>query len=132
MVLDTSAVIAILRNEPDADRYRRAIEEADELRIGAPTLVECEIVARAALGEEGALDLRAFICLLDVRVEPFGPREAEYASLAYRRYGKGRHDGGLNLGDCFSYAIAASHDEPLLFKGDDFSRTDIASALAAP
>lgn len=128
MVLDTSAVIAILRNEPDAHIYRDAIERADSVRIGAPTLVECDIVARAALGEDGAMDLSNFLMMLDVQVEPFGRLEADYATYAYRHFGKGRHKAGLNFGDCLSFATATSRNEPLLFKGEDFSQTDIHSA----
>jgi ribonuclease VapC len=129
MVLDTSAIIAILRDEPDAGVYREAIERAEDLRIGAPTLVECEIVARQALGDDGSTDLDNFIAALDVRVEPFGQREANYARYAYRHFGKGRHPAGLNFGDCLTYATAVAQNEPLLFKGDDFARTNITSAL---
>lgn len=128
MVLDTSAVIAILQNEPDAQVYREAIERADTLRIGAPTLVECDIVARAAFGEEGATDLRNFLTMLDVQIEPFGLLEADYASYAYRQFGKGRHEAGLNFGDCLSFATATSQNEPLLFKGEELSQTNIVSA----
>jgi ribonuclease VapC len=130
MVLDTSAVIAILRDEADADVYREAIERAASLRIGAPTLLECEIVARAALGgDDGSTDLDNFLIALDVHVEPFGQREADYARYAYRHFGKGRHPAGLNFGDCLTYATAVANNEPLLFKGDDFAQTNITSAL---
>ena len=129
MVLDTSAVIAILRNESDAHVYRDAMEEADSLRIGAPTLLECEIVARAALGEEGSTDLDNFLAMLEVQIEPFGPLEANYARYAYRNFGKGRHPASLNFGDCLSYATALAQHEPLLFKGDDFAQTNIDSVL---
>jgi len=129
MVLDTSAVIAILCNEPDAHRYRQAIECADRLRIGAPTLVECDIVARAVLGEEGAEDLKSFLTMLEVQIEPFGQLEAEYAGYAYRQFGKGRHKAALNFGDCLSFATAMTKNEPLLFKGEDFARTNVADAL---
>ncbi len=129
MVLDTSAVIAILRNEADAGVYREAIERADSLRIGAPTLLECEIVARAALGDDGSTDLDNFLVALDVCVEPFGRREADYARYAYRHFGKGRHPAGLNFGDCLSFATAVAQNEPLLYRGDDFSQTNITNAL---
>jgi ribonuclease VapC len=128
MVLDTSAIIAILRNEADADVYRGAIERTENLRIGAPTLLECEIVVRQALGDGGSTDLDNFLIALDVHVEPFGRREAEYARYAYRHFGKGRHPAGLNFGDCLTYATAVAHNEPLLFKGDDFSQTNISNA----
>ena len=129
MVLDTSAIIAILRNESDADVYREAVERAETLRIGAPTLLECEIVARAALGDDGSTDLDNFLIALEVRVEPFGPREADYARYAYRNFGKGRHPAGLNFGDCLTFATAVAQNEPLLFKGNDFPQTNIANAL---
>ena len=129
MVLDTSAIIAILRNEADADVYRGALERAESLRIGAPTLLECEIVARQALGDEGATDLDNFLTALDVHVEPFGRLEADYARYAYRHFGKGRHPAGLNFGDCLTFATAVAKNEPLLFKGDDFTQTNITSAL---
>jgi ribonuclease VapC len=129
MILDTSAVIAILRNEADADVYRKAIEGAESIRIGAPTLLECEIVARAALGENGSTDLDNFLVALDVQIESFGAREAHYARYAYRHFGKGRHAAGLNFGDCLTYATAVAQNEPLLFKGDDFAQTNITSAL---
>jgi ribonuclease VapC len=131
MVLDTSAIIAILRDENDAGVYREAIERAGRLHVGAPTLLECEIVARAALGDDGSTDLDNFLIALDVHVEPFGRLEADYARHAYRRFGKGRHPAGLNFGDCLTYATAAARNEPLLFKGDDFAQTDITSALDA-
>jgi ribonuclease VapC len=129
VVLDTSAIIAILRNEPDADVYRAALERADNLRIGAPTLVECEIVARRALGDAGSTDLDNFLTALDVQVEPFGRLEADHARYAYRHFGKGRHPAGLNFGDCLSFATAVAQNEPLLFKGDDFTQTTITNAL---
>jgi ribonuclease VapC len=129
MVLDTSAIIALLRSESDAGVYREAIERAESLRIGAPTLLECEIVARAALGDDGSTDLDNFLIALDVRVEPFGRREADYARYAYRHFGKGRHPAGLNFGDCLTYATAVAQNEPLLFKGEDFAQTNITSAL---
>lgn len=129
MVLDTSAIVAILRDEADADVYREAVERAETLRIGAPTLLECEIVARQALGDDGSTDLDSFLTALEVRVEPFGRREADYARYAYRNFGKGRHPAGLNYGDCLTFATAVAHNEPLLFKGDDFPKTNIANAL---
>ena len=129
MVLDTSAIIAILRNEPDADVYRAAIERAEIIRIGAPTLLECEIVARHVLGDDGSTDLDNFLIALDVRVEPFGQREADYARYAYRHFGKGRHSAGLNFGDCLTYATAVAQNDALLFKGADFAQTNVTSAL---
>lgn len=130
MVLDTSAIIAVLRNESDADVYREAIERAESLRIGAPTLLECEIVARQALGDDGSTDLDNFLTALDVHVEPFGRLEADYARYAYRRFGKGRHSANLNFGDCLTFGTAVAQNEPLLFKGGDFAQTNISDALS--
>jgi ribonuclease VapC len=129
MVLDTSAIIAILRDEADAGVYREAIERADRLSIGAPTLLECEIVARIALGDNGSTDLDNFLTALDVQVEPFGRLEADYARYAYRHFGKGRHPAGLNFGDCLTFAIAVAKNEPLLFQGENFAQTNVSNAL---
>ena len=131
MVLDTSAIVAILRNEPDADIYRAAIERAESLCIGAPTLLECEIVARQALGDEGSTDLDNFLIALDVQVAPFGRLEADYARYAYRHFGRGRHPAGLNFGDCLTYATAVAQNEPLLYKGDDFPQRNITNGIAS-
>jgi ribonuclease VapC len=130
MVLDTSVIIAILRNEADADIYRKVIEHTEILRLGAPTLLECEMVARRALGDDGSTDLDNFLIALDVHVEPFGRVEADYARYAYRHFGKGRHPAGLNFGDCLTYATAVAQNEALLFKGDDFAQTNITNAYA--
>ncbi len=130
MVLDTSAIIAILRNEPDAAVYREAIARAETLSIGAPTLLECELVVRQALGDSGSTDLDNFILSLNVHVEPFGEVEADFARYAYRQFGKGRHPAGLNFGDCLTFGTAVARNEPLLFKGDDFAQTNIADARA--
>ncbi len=130
MVLDTSAIIAILRNESDAAVYREAIEHAESLCVGAPTLLECEIVARQALGDVGSTDLDNFLVALDVHVEPFGRLEADYARYAYRQFGKGRHPASLNFGDCLTFGTALAQNEPLLFKGDDFAQTNISNALS--
>jgi ribonuclease VapC len=129
MILDTSAVTAILCGEPDTDRYIAAIEEADRLAIGAPTLVECGIVAQAKLGEHGPADLDNFLRRLHVEVVPFGEYEASVARYAFHAFGKGRHSAGLNFGDCLSYAMAGTYNDVLLYKGDDFSRTPVRSAL---
>ena len=131
MILDTSAVIAILCGEPESDHYLSAIEEADPLAIGAPTLVECGIVVHAKLGEHGPADLDHFLRRLHVDVLPFGENEASVARYIFHDFGKGRHPAGLNFGDCLSYAMAATYNDTLLYKGDDFSQTPISSALDA-
>ncbi len=131
MILDTSAIIAILCNEPDNGRYLAAIQDADRLAIGAPTLVECGIVALAKLGENGPTDLDHFIRRLHVDVLPFGENEASIARYVFGAFGKGRHSAGLNFGDCLSYAVTGAYNDALLYKGDDFSQTPIHSALDA-
>ena len=131
MILDTSAVIAILCGEPDSGRYVAAIENADRLAIGAPTLVECGIVAQAKLGEHGPQDLDHFIRRLHVDVLPFGENEAANARYVFHLFGKGRHPAALNFGDCLSYAMTGAYNDALLYKGDDFSQTPVHSALDA-
>jgi ribonuclease VapC len=128
VVLDSSAVVALLLNEPEATAFREALRIAEKVTIGAPTLLECELVVQALLGAEGVMRLDELIMALGADVVPFGDRELAMARLAFRSYGKGRHPAGLNYGDCFSYAVAVARDEALLFKGEDFSRTDVRSA----
>lgn len=132
MIVDTSALIAILRSEPDARRYAEAIEAAVSRRLAAPTLVE---LAAALDGGRDPIVSRGIDDLLSaghIEIEAFTARQAAVARDAYRDFGRGSgHPARLNLGDCFSYALARTSDEPLLFKDDDFSHTDIRAALAA-
>ncbi|MFO7846003.1 MAG: type II toxin-antitoxin system VapC family toxin [Balneolaceae bacterium] len=127
MVLDTSAVIAILQDEPEAPRFISMIEKASVLRISAATLIETGIVMHARYGDAGDIEVDQFIQHLKVTVTPVTLDQAEIAREAYREYGKGNHPAGLNYGDCFSYALAISTQEELLFKGEDFAKTDIKS-----
>ncbi len=125
MVLDTSALLAVLLNEPDADGFRRAIE-ADPVRmISAATLVEVGIVIEARVGDAGGRELDLLLHKAAIEVVSVDAGQADLARHAYREFGKGRHVAGLNYGDCFAYALSQSAGEPLLFKGDDFSRTDV-------
>ena len=130
MILDASAVIAILRDEPDAARFAQAIQEAEHRRISAVNYVEAAAVID---GSRDPVASRQFDDLLrDARVtiEPVTPVQARMARDAYRDFGKGSgHPAKLNFGDCFAYALARAMGEPLLFKGGDFPHTDIASAL---
>jgi ribonuclease VapC len=130
MILDTSAVIAILAGEPDAAHYAQVIETDPTPRIGTPALLEASIVLTRWFGEaaEGAID--AFVRESNAEIVPFDLPQLRAAQDAYRRFGKGRHPAGLNFGDCMSYALARVCDEPLLFKGEDFARTDIRPAGA--
>jgi len=128
MIVDSSTIIAILRDEPDAAAMAEALQEAPIRRISAVTYVEAAVVAD---NDRNSLLSRRFDGLVrdaQMLVEPVTARQAELARQAYRDFGKGRHKAGLNLGDCFAYALAKEMDEPLLFKGDDFRHTDIEAA----
>ncbi len=125
MVLDTSAIVALLLNEPEAPQFLELLQDTQSIVIGAPTLLECEMTVGSLLGEAGLVRLDDLIRALGVEILPFGARELAVARVAFRSYGKGRHRAGLNFGDCFSYAIAITRDEPLLFKGSDFPQTDV-------
>lgn len=129
MVIDTSALLAILCDEPDRSRYTRAIADASVRVISAATLVEASIFIEARFGPSGGRELDLLIHRADVQVAPVDAGQAELARVAWRRFGRGQHPAGLNFGDCFSYALAADRAEPLLFKGEDFAATDIEAAL---
>jgi ribonuclease VapC len=125
MVLDTSALLAVLLNEPEAEIFRLAIE-ADPVRLlSAATLVETSIVIEARVGEAGGHELDRLLQKADVEIVAVDAEQAELARHAFRTFGKGRHAAGLNYGDCFSYALAQSSGEALLFKGGDFGKTDV-------
>lgn len=128
MILDTSAVVALLLKEPEAPEFLGKLQSADSVAIGAPTLLECEMALAKILGAEGLVRVDEFVRVLGVEILPFGERELAVARTAFRSYGKGRGRAGLNFGDCFSYAMAITRDEPLLFKGKDFSQTDVRTA----
>jgi ribonuclease VapC len=125
MIIDTSAIIAILRNESDADELAELIESAQVRRISAATYVEAAIVTDSNRDPVLSNSLDSFLQRSLVHIEPVTVEQARIARAAYRDFGKGRHRAGLNLGDCFSYALAKDKGEPLLFKGDDFKRTDV-------
>ncbi len=121
--------MAILSKEPERHAFEQSIRLASTRLLGAAGLVETSIVVLARRGEAGLAVLNAL--LVDMRIEtvPLSADHARLAVEAFRRFGKGRHAAGLNFGDCFSYALAKATGEPLLFKGDDFSQTDINLAL---
>ena len=125
MVIDTSALIAILQNEPKSGQLLSKLEQAKALRISAATVTEAGIVMHARYGDAGEMEVDNFINRLTIDVIPLTAEHAELARYAYRKFGKGNHKAGLNFGDCFSYALAVSLNEPLLFVGDDFSETDV-------
>lgn len=132
MVVDTSALVAVLLNEPEAAALALAIE-ADPVRLlSAANLVETSIVIEARVGEAGGRELDLLIQKAAIEVVAVDADQAELGRHAYRQFGKGRHPAGLNYGDCFAYALAHSAGEPLLFTGDDFSKTDVAAVPWSP
>lgn len=128
MIVDSSAIIAILRAEPEAAAFARAIQSAVERRVSAVSYTETAIVIDSSRDAVASRRFDDFIRASGIAVESVTPRQAEIARNAYRDFGKGRHKAGLNFGDCFAYALAKDMDEPLLFKGDDFRHTDVESA----
>jgi ribonuclease VapC len=128
MVIDASALVAILLGEPEAPRLVQAIAADSNRLVGGPTLVEASAVMLGRKGSQGEIALDALLQRLEIRTVPFTPEAAAHARSAYRRYGKGVGSPSmLNYGDCLSYGTAIALGEPLLFKGDDFPRTDIAA-----
>jgi ribonuclease VapC len=128
VILDSSAIIAILRAEPEAPYFAQAIMSAEARRVSAVNYVEAAVVIDGARDAVASRRFDEFFRVSRVAVETVTPRQAETARQAYRDFGKGRHKAGLNFGDCFAYALAKEMDEPLLFKGNDFRRTDVESA----
>ena len=129
MILDTSAVLAIVLGEPGFEVFVKAISSAPNCRISAASYVEASIVAESRIGDQGIRQCDSFFRTSGVSVEPVTEEHALLARQGYSDYGKARHPAGLNFGDCFAYALAKSTGEPLLFKGDDFRQTDIQPAL---
>ncbi len=129
MIIDTSAVVAILFGEADSARFETCLEAAAERRMSAVTRVELACVVEGRKGEPGRADLEALLKALDAEVVAVTAAQTDLAIEGFRRFGKGRHRAGLNIGDCFAYALARHADMPLLFKGDDFIHTDVRPAL---
>jgi ribonuclease VapC len=123
MVIDTSAIAAIAFNEPEAESFERKVVDAPRRFISAATILEL-----TRLGEVGAAELDLWLYKAGVEIVAVDADQIAVARLGWRRFGKGRHPAGLNYGDCFSYALAKTRGEPLLFKGDDFACTDIEMA----
>jgi ribonuclease VapC len=128
VILDSSAIIAILRAEPEAQDFARAVISAEARRVSAVSYVESAVVIDSGKNAVASRRFDEFFRVSRIAVEALTPRQAEIARQAYRDFGKGRHKAGLNLGDCFAYALAKEMDEPLLFKGTDFKHTDVESA----
>ncbi len=125
MIVDTSALISVLRREPEADRFIDRLLAARHVRISTATLLETRLVAER---DGGSGELLELIEAAGIEVVPVDARQAELAFEGFRRFGKGRHAAALNVGDLFSYGLARALDEPLLFKGDDFAHTDVKAA----
>jgi ribonuclease VapC len=125
MVIDTSAVLAILQREPERRSFLEAIEAADSTRMSVASFVESSIVIESRYGAEGLRDLDRFISRASIDLIPVDREQGQLARSAFSRFGKGRHRAGLNYGDCFSYAAAITLGEPLLCKGEDFIHTDV-------
>ena len=130
MVIDTSALIAILQDEPERRAFNEAIEAAERRAMSVASFVEASMVLEARYGQEGVRDLDLFIAKAGIELVAVDADQAHVARTAFRLYGKRRHPAGLNFGDCFAYALARTLDEPLLFKGADFSLTDVAIAVS--
>ena len=128
MIVDSSAVVAILMRESDADHLANKLTGAPRLRMSAATYLELFIVMENKGGAKAGYELDDFIAKIQIEIIPFTLEQAEAARVAWRRFGKGNHPARLNFGDCFSYALAKTTGEPLLFKGNDFAQTDIQPA----
>ena len=132
MVIDTSAVIALLLGEPEAKGLAEAIADDPKRLISALSALETSIVIEARKGESGGREFDLLLHRAQITIVSMDPDQYEIARLAWRTYGKGRHPAGLNIGDCCSYALAKHSGESLLFKGDDFSQTDIPAVPYGP
>jgi ribonuclease VapC len=134
MVIDSSAIIAVLLDEANAADIAGAIEASSQRLLSAANLLEASIVIESRKGEAGGRELDLLIYRAAIEIVAVDQDHAELARIAWRRFGKGRHRAGLNYGDCFAYALARTRQLPLLFQGDDFSRTDIdiVPLLSAP
>jgi len=129
MVLDTSALLALLLDEPEAEEFRTALEEDTTRLVSAATLLETAVVIEARKGDPGGRELDLLMHKAEIVVVPVDAGHVAEERRAFRRFGKGRHTAGLNFGDVFAYALARIAGEPLLFKGDDFAKTDVSRVI---
>jgi len=125
MVIDTSAILALLFNEPEADEVEIAIDEDPVRLMSAAAALEAAIIVEARLGAAGGREFDLLLHKARIDLVAVTSEQMDVGRDAWRRFGRGRHEANLNFGDCFSYALAAVSGEPLLFKGNDFSKTDI-------
>ena len=128
MIVDTSALVAILYGEPEGPRFIQLIHDADVCRLSVANFVELSMVVEGQLGPDAARQADTFLRRAGVVIEPLTVEQGRLARQAFLDFGKGRHRAGLNFGDLFAYALARATGEPLLFKGDDFARTDVSAA----
>ncbi|MEX2537011.1 MAG: type II toxin-antitoxin system VapC family toxin [Trueperaceae bacterium] len=128
MVIDTSAILAILAGEPERKAFNASIASAASCSMSTGSYLETAIVVESRYGFEGIRDLQLLLSTAMVQLVPFDSEQALIARQAYARYGKGMHRVALDFGDCFAYALCKKIGEPLLYKGDDFSETDISPA----
>jgi ribonuclease VapC len=131
MVIDTSAVVAILQDEPERRRFNEAIEAAETRLLSVASFIETSIIVETRYGSDGIRDLDIFIAKAQIELITVDVEQAHLARQAFREFGKGRHAAGLNFGDCFSYALARSHSDSLLYKGADFGKCDVDSHPAS-
>ena len=128
MIVDSSAILAVLFDEPDAERFDRAIATASACNMSLVNVFEASIVLEGRSGEAAGRELDRFLESAGIEQMPVTAEQVTAARQAWRRFGKGNHPAALNFGDCFAYALAAVSGEPLLFKGEDFALTDIEAA----
>jgi ribonuclease VapC len=132
MVIDASAIVAIALNEPDAPDLEVQIADDPVRLISAATVLEAAMVIETRLGDASGREFDLWLVKIGAEIVAVDANQVDTARRAWRRYGKGRHAASLNYGDCFSYALAMTHSETLLFKGEDFAKTDVRRAGMAP
>ncbi|WP_339029159.1 type II toxin-antitoxin system VapC family toxin [Bradyrhizobium sp. A5] len=132
MVIDTSAIVAIALNEADAAEIEQQIADDPVRLVSAATVLETTMVIETRMGDAGGREFDLWLLKIGAEIVPVDAEQTDAARRAWRRYGKGRHVAALNYGDCFSYALAITRSEPLLFKGADFAKTDVARPGVAP
>ena len=132
MVIDTSALLAILSDETERRIFNEAIEAAESRIMSVVNFVETSIVIESRFGAEGLRDLELFADRAGIEIAAVDREQGDLARRAYSTFGKGRHPAGLNFGDCFAYALAMARGEPLLYKGEDFAHTDVVQCRLTP
>jgi ribonuclease VapC len=129
IVIDTSAVVAVLRDEAERRAFNEVIEEAEGCLMSAVSFVEASMVMEGRMGYDGLRDFELFVLKAGIEIATVDAEQAKIARVAFRKFGQGGHAANLNFGDCFSYALATAMDAALLFKGNAFSQTDVEAAI---